>query len=178
MNDLLRLILDSITYLWPVKIVMEYERGVYYVCGRYWKEMGPGPKLVPPFFAELRIESVVPDVYVTRLQSIETKDGKTLTYSATMEIEIVDLNAAYNRVHNYGESALETASAVLSEKLAEVGAEMLTPEKRGYLIAGCLGRLRTELSPLGLKVNTLRFNNFVRQMRIVRLFNDQSYASS
>lgn len=177
MSEFLRLLLDSIAYLWPFRIVREYERGAYYVTGRFWKVMGPGLKLVCPFFTEIQIEGVVRDVYVTPLQTISTRGGGSLTFSATMTVTIADLGRAYNSVMRYSESARESASAILAEKLAEVDAEMLEPEKRGRLVAGCLSRLRSEIEPLGLAVETLRFNNFVKNMRAYRLFQDQTYTN-
>jgi regulator of protease activity HflC (stomatin/prohibitin superfamily) len=169
MNQLWELVKESITYLWPFKIVMAWERGAYYVCGRFWKVMQPGLKIVPPFFTELQIEGAVPTVFGTPLQTITTRDGGTLTFSAAITLELEDIGKAYNRVLNWDETALELASGILAEKLAEVDASRLDPEKRGRLIAACVTELQKELGPYGIKVVTLRFNNFVRNMRVYRL---------
>jgi regulator of protease activity HflC (stomatin/prohibitin superfamily) len=149
--------------------VMTWERGAYYICGRFWRVMGPGLKFVPPFFTELQIEGVVPSVFITPLQTITTRDGGTLTFSAAVTLELEDIGRAHNRVMNWDETALELTSGILAEKLAEVDAPRLDPEKRGRLVSSCVTELQKELGPYGIKVSSLRFNNFVRNMRVYRL---------
>lgn len=178
MSEFLRLALDSIAYLWPFRVVMEWERCAYYVCGHFWKTMGPGLKIVVPFFTELQQEGVVPTVFVTPLQSIMLKDGGTLTFSATITLSVVDLGKAYNSVMKWEQTALELASGLLAEKLADTDTGLFEPEKRGRLVAGCRTAIGNALADYGVKVSALRFNNFVRNMRVYRLFNDHIYANS
>ena len=177
MNQLWELVKESIAYLWPFRLVMEWERGAYYICGHYWRTVKPGLKIIIPFFTHLEVEGIVPAVFVTPMQSITTKDGGTLTFSAAITVVIEDIGKATNNVLNWDETTMELTSAILAEKLAEVDAGKLDPENRGRLVGSCLTRLRSELSPYGVRVEALRFNNFVRNMKVYRLFNDQAYTS-
>jgi hypothetical protein len=172
-GEFVRLILDSISFLWPIHIVMEWERGNYYICGHFWKTMGPGPKLVIPFFTDIRTETAVPMVFVTPMQSIMLKDGGTLTFSATITLTVVDLDKAFNAVETWASTSTELASGILAEKLADTDSGLFEPEKRGRLIGGCKVTLGNALSEYGVKVHALRFNNFVKNMRVYRLFNEQ-----
>ena len=172
MGEFLRLCLDSLVYLWPLRIVMAWERANYYVCGKFWKTMGPGLKVVIPFFTEIRTETAVPMVFVTPMQTIELKHGGTLTFSATVTLSVEDLDKAFNRVEKWVETSTELASAVLADKLADTEAGQFEPEKRGRLIGGCKTTLTNTLAEYGVKVSALRFNNFVRNMRVYRLFNE------
>lgn len=165
-------LIDSIKYLWPFRIVMQWERCNYYVCGKFWKTMGPGLKLVFPFFTELRYESVVPTIFQTPLQTITLRDGGTLTFSATMTVAVVDLDKAFNSVERWAETSSELASGLLAEKLADTDSNLFEPEKRGRLIGACKQSLGSGLAEYGVKLQALRFNNFVKNMRVYRLFNE------
>jgi hypothetical protein len=161
-NDLIRLVLDSIAYLWPFRVVYEGERLLL-------ENDGPGTQVRPAL--RHRDQHRRPGAGGVRHPFAEHHpQGRTLApFSATFTVEVQHLGAGYSKVMSWGESARELASAILAQKLAEVGSEMLEPEKRGRLIAGCLSRLRSE--PFGLRVTTLRFNNFVAA-RVYRVFQD------
>lgn len=178
MSDFLRLLIDSISYLWPLKIVYEWERCAYYVCGHFWKTMGPGLKVVIPFFTDIQSEGIVPTIFVTPLQSIMLKDGGTLTFSATLTLSVIDVGKAYNSVMKWEQTSLELTAGLLAEKLADYDATLFEPEKRGRLVGACKVSLGNALAEYGVKVHALRFNNFIRNMRVYRLFNDHIYTNN
>jgi SPFH domain / Band 7 family len=177
-SDFLRLILDSIAYLWPFEIVYGWEKANYYICGKFWRTLRPGLKIKIPFFTLIETESVVPMIFVTPLQSIMLKDGGTLTFSATITLNVEDLDKALNKVDAWKQTATELTSGLLAEKLASTDATLFEPEKRGYLIGGCKVTLGNALNEYGVRVSALRFNNFIRNMRVYRIFNDQMYTNS
>jgi regulator of protease activity HflC (stomatin/prohibitin superfamily) len=172
-TDFLRLLLEIIQYIWPFRIVWQWEQGCLYICGRYRKTVGPGIYPVIPYFMEVKTDSVVQDPVQTPLQTITLKAGGTLTFSAVVTLEIIDLGKAYNLVVTYENSSLELASAILAEKLTEVEEEQFGPEKRGRLVGACRQALNAKLGEFGVRATELRFNNFVRNMRAYRLLNDQ-----
>jgi regulator of protease activity HflC (stomatin/prohibitin superfamily) len=172
MGDFLRLCLDSIAYLFPFRIVMAWEKANYYVCGKFKRTMGPGLKFIIPFFTEIRSETTVPMVFVTPTQTIMLKNGETLTYSATVTLNVEDLDKAFNTVEKWAESSIELAAAILSDKLADADSGQFEPEKRGRLIASCKTALVKALAEYGVNVSALRFNNFCPKMRVYRLFNE------
>lgn len=176
-TDLGRFIVEIIGYLWPLKIVWQWERGAYYVFGRYWRDVGPFIYPYIPFFTDIRTEGVVRQTFVTPLQTITTKDGGTLTFSASIKLRVVHLGQAYNTVLQWDETALEDACASLADKLADVEVTRFDHTGRGRLIAACRLELDKELGEYGLAIEKLRFNNFVRNMRVYRIFNDQGYTS-
>lgn len=187
MGDFLRLILDSIQYLWPFRIIEQFERGVYHVFGKpirvpTWyggPECTPGRLwIVIPFFTEIRTVVTVRDVIVTDVQTITCSDGGTLTFSATVSIAVSDANLAYNAVRQYAETVREDVSAILAERLAEVDVDRFKPEARGRLIGACRQSLGTQLAAYGVQVTSLRLNNFVRNIPVGRLFNDQLYPNN
>lgn len=186
MGEFLRVLLDSFAYLWPFRLVEQYERGVYYVCGRRveiprWMggpDCKPGiPWPILPFFCEVRTVTTVRDVIATPIQTVTCRDGGTLTFSCTVSIEVEDANLAYNAVHQYAETVKEDVSAIMAEKLAEVEVDRFAPDARGRLVGGCRQALTAQLAAYGVRVTGLRLNNFVRNIPVGRLFNDQLYTN-
>ena len=176
MGDFLRIILDSIQFLWPFRIVQEWERGVYYFCGKSVGECRAGiPYPVIPWFCEIKTLTSVQDTVTTPLQTITTRDGGTLTFNATAQIRIENATFAYNKVAQYTETVVEDIAAILAEKLAEIDPERLAPEHRGRLIGACKQSLAATVGEYGVVIITLRFNNFVRNIRVYRFFNDQLF---
>jgi regulator of protease activity HflC (stomatin/prohibitin superfamily) len=178
MGDLIQRFVDFIREFWPLRTVMAWEAGNIYRLGKYWKTVGPGMYFVIPFFWDVRTDSVVRSTYVTTLQTIDTKDGGTLTFSAAVQLEVSDFAAAQLKVHAYDETAMEDTSALLADTLMRATPRQLEIENRAELLRRCTQQLETELGEYGLTVLSLRFNNFVRNMRVYRLFNDQIYTSS
>lgn len=175
LTDIGRFIMEIIGFLWPLHMVYQWERGAYYVCGRYWMDVNPGVYPAIPWFMEVRAEGCVSQTFVTPLQTITTKDGGTLTFSASFKLRVLDLGQAYNNVLEWGETSTEDTAAALADKLADVDVARLDPANRRSLIAACKKVLDAELKLYGLAVDRLRFNNFVRNMRVYRFFNDQGY---
>lgn len=176
-TDIGRFIVEVIGYLWPLQLVWQWERGAYYICGKYWRDLNPGCYPCIPFFMDVRATGAVSMTFVTPLKTVDLSDGSTLTYSASFKLRIVDLGAAYNNVLDWDETAMEDTAAALSEKLGDVDVARLDVSVRRKLCAACKKMLDAELGEYGLAVDRLRFDNFVRNMPVYRLFNDQGYSS-
>lgn len=178
MGDFLRLILDSIKYLWPFRIVQEWERGGYYIGGRWWREVGPGLKVVVPFFTEVIEASCATAIVPCSREDITMTDGSTLSFSATATVRVVDVYKALNAVEHYHESTQELIGAFLAENLAEVDPERLAPNKRKRLFNDLQRTLSTEAAEFGVEVSKLRFTSFVMNVRTYRLLIDQGGAGA
>lgn len=177
MGDFLRLILDSIKYLWPFRLVQQWEKGGYYVCGRWWKEVGPGLKVVLPFFTEVMEVSCAPAIVGTAREDITMSNGTTLSFSATATVQVVDVYKALNAVEHYHESTQELIGSYLAERLAEVDPERLAPDKRRRLFGDLQRGLAAEAAEYGVEVSKLRFTSFVSSVKTYRLLIDQSGAA-
>lgn len=145
MAELLRLVVDIVSLLFPFRLIHPWERGLYYLFGHCLATVGPGCYLVIPWFSEVRPVSVVPSVHATPIQTVGS-----VTFSASLVLRVTDPAAAYNTLERYEESALELAGAVLSEALHQGEADL------GQVTA----RINAELAPHGVLVERLRFLNY------------------
>jgi regulator of protease activity HflC (stomatin/prohibitin superfamily) len=177
LGDLVQKFFEFLREFWPIHICMEWERANIFRFGKYWRTVGPGWYLVIPFFWDFRSDSTVRTTYVTPLQTIDTKEGGSLTFSASIQVEITDLKAAMVNVEAYDSTAVEDTSSLLADTLMRATPRQLEIENRAELLRKCRERLDAELGEYGLRVITLRFNNYMRNMKVYRLFNDQVYTS-
>jgi SPFH domain/Band 7 family protein len=173
MTDLLRLIVDVIQYIWPFVIVHQWQRGVWYVCGRYWRTVGPGVYPRIPFFMDIHDVTLVPDSHMTNPYTITTKGaaGDTLTFAFVYELEVLDANLANNTVQDYEGKAHMDVLAIVADTLADLPEARLQPDVRNGMIRKCLLEVNKELGRYGMRCNSLRFTIFVRNMKNYRLFN-------
>lgn len=178
MGEFFRLVADFAHFLWPFRIVTEWERGGYYVCGHWWREMGPGLKLVCPWFTEVITATTVPALVSTGREDITLSDGKTLSFSAMATLRVVDVKAALNDVDNYHEAVRELIGSFLAEKLSEVDTARLHPDKRGAYVSLLQRQLQREATDFGIEISKLRFTSFVLNVRTIRLLMDQDHIAT
>lgn len=169
MTDFLRLVVDVAAFLWPFRIVWQWEAGAYYVCGRYVCRVPPMVWPVVPFFFDVKTVNMVPDVFSTEEQTIEMQDGGTLTFTASVRMRVTDPALALNNVVDHEENAVEDVAAVLAETLADMPPERLDPAKRRGLLRKCELEVNKLLGEYGMEVERIRFTNFLRNIRAYRL---------
>lgn len=169
MGDFLRVILDSIAYLWPFRIVQQWECGGYYVFGRYWKQVGPGCYPVFPFFTEVREACIVDDQIRTARQDLTLKDGSMVSVEAVASFKITDYNLAENTVHDCDHRTYLTIESVIADKLRSVEASRLEPAGLSRLLSDLTRWVNEETSVFGVEVSYIRFSTFVTKARTYRL---------
>ena len=177
MSDFFRLLGEWIAFLWPLKKVDQWERGLRYRFGRYRRELSPGIYWATPWFAEIKAESVVPGIIQTPRLDLTLQDGTMVTVQLSATVRVVDLDKALNSVDAYMETAQELITAILAERLAEVDAQRLQPEKRPRLVSDLRRWLDQEAAEFGIAVTKPRFTTFVVNPRPFRLLGDNASAA-
>lgn len=174
MGDFLRLLLDSIHYLWPLRVIATYERGVLFMGGR------PGIELIPtggifksgiypflPFFMRIETLALCEDVVDLPVQSITTSDGKTVTFSANVAYVITNAVAHYTNVQDFADSFSRAACGHLALKVREWSWEELHQGQK-KLEASIKGTLTTRVEDWGVKILEVRLTDcsLTRQYRL------------
>lgn len=187
LSDFLHTILGFIEYLWPLKVVHAWERGLYLVNGRVvqpwgwvafrWRalegvELGPGVYLALPFFTSVHQVAVSWDYVDSGRLDLTLKSGDVLSCEATAKMRVVDLQAAYIGFHDYEHDRTSALRAAISETLVEAGADRFEPGKRGRLLGGSLlNAVREAAGQLGHEVELVQVTTFVLRARVLRLLN-------
>ena len=100
-----------------INILKEYERGVIFMLGRYWKVKGPGLIIVIPILqqmARLQLRTVVMDV---PSQDVISKDNVSVRVNAVVYFRVVDPQKAFIQVENYYEATSQLAQTTLRSVL-------------------------------------------------------------
>lgn len=176
MSDFFRLIGEWLQFLWPLRKVNQWERGLLYRWGRFKRELKPGIYWLVPWFHEIKAESVVRGVVQTPRIDITLRNGSLLTVQAAASVRVTNLERAVNAVDAYMETTQEDITAVLAEKLADVDAGRLEPAKRKALMND-LKRWTQEEVDYGIEIDKLRFTTFVLNPRPFRLMGDNVTAA-
>lgn len=176
MTELLRLVVDIIQPLWPVRLVMPWQKGLYFLCGRYCGEVNPGVWPILPYFGDVKCVSVVPEVYPLPLQTVTLRDGSTLTYSVSITVVVRDAAKAYLKLGHYTETVGELAAAMVSEGLADADPARFDPArgKRDRLLDEIRQELNKEIGQYGVEATAVRLNNFAKGIRTLRLLLDKA----
>ena len=84
-----------------VKILREYERGVIFLLGRFWKIKGPGLIIVIPGVQKMVMVSLRTVVMDVPPQDIITKDNVTVKVNAVVYFRVVDPKKAIIDVEDF-----------------------------------------------------------------------------
>lgn len=172
MNALVQAILEWVRLLWPFSLVDQWERGVYYVCGRSWKTVGPGVYFVFPWFMQIRTLTIAPAILQTERIDITLRDDTIASFAATAVVKVTNPASALNDIDNYHEATLALIASSLADRLARVDIARLEAEKRPRLAKDLAKWITEESSKFGVEVTNIRFTSFVRKVRVYRLLND------
>jgi regulator of protease activity HflC (stomatin/prohibitin superfamily) len=175
MTEILNLLLTIFQACSPIRIVHQWQCGLYYVAGKYRGTVGPGLKLVVPGLCDVTCVSLVPRIEQTPRQTVSLADGKSLTFTASLTIQVFDAALAWNGVERWQETAVELAAGALSELLSAESSKRFAPSygKREKLRAELCQGIDELTARWGVHVLDVRFNDFVLDARPIRLLLDR-----
>ncbi|MCF8198757.1 MAG: slipin family protein [Sulfuritalea sp.] len=102
-----------------IRILREYERGVIFLLGRFWKVKGPGIILVVPGIQQMvrvDLRLVVMDV---PSQDVISRDNVSVKVNAVVYFRVVDPQKAIIHVENYLEATSQLAQTTLRSVLGK-----------------------------------------------------------
>ncbi len=101
------------------RILWEFERGVIFMLGRFWKVKGPGLILVFPIIQKMirvDLRVVVLDIPT---QELITKDNVSLQVNAVLYFRVIDAQKAIVNVEDYFEATNQLAQTTLRSVLGQ-----------------------------------------------------------
>lgn len=102
-----------------IKILKEYERGVVFMLGRFWKVKGPGLVILIPMIqvmTRIELRTLVMDV---PSQDVISKDNISTKVNAVVYFKVVDPEKAIIQVANFIEATGQLAQTTLRSVLGE-----------------------------------------------------------
>ena len=101
------------------RVLREYERGVVFMLGRFWKVKGPGLVLVIPVIQQMvraDLRTIVMDV---PSQDVISRDNVSVKVNAVLYFRIVDPEKAIIQVENFDAATSQLAQTTLRSVLGQ-----------------------------------------------------------
>lgn len=123
------IILVAIILFSAINVLKEYERGVIFMLGRFWKVKGPGLIIVIPMIqqmARVQLRTVVMDV---PSQDVITRDNVSVRVNAVVYFRVVDPEKAIIQIEDFYEATSQLAQTTLRSVLGKHELDDLLAER-------------------------------------------------
>ena len=170
----LELLAHYLRQVWPLWIVKSFQQGIRFRNGRDVALLRPGVYFAWWWFEEIEAVNVVPRVINLPSQTITTKDGKTVTFSANVEFHIENARAYYCAVYDADHSLRNAAMGHLARKIREWTLDELQTHQSD-LERSLERTLTTYVKDWGVVIRDVRLTDLTAS-RGYRLFADQGVA--
>ncbi|MEA3303747.1 MAG: SPFH domain-containing protein, partial [Pseudomonadota bacterium] len=102
-----------------IRILREYQRGVVFTLGRFWKVKGPGFIIIIPFVQQMvrvDLRTIVMDVPT---QDVISHDNVSVKVNAVVYFRVIDPEKAIIQVENFYMATSELAQTTLRSVLGQ-----------------------------------------------------------
>lgn len=158
-----------------VKILREYERGVVFALGRFWRVKGPGLVIIIPGLQEMvrvDIRTVVMDVPT---QDIITNDGVTTRINAVVYFKVMNARDAIVQVENFYDATSMLAQTTLRSVLGQHELDQILSE-REKLNHEIQKVLDDQTDAWGIKVTTVEIKDVDLDETIIKAMAQKAVA--
>jgi regulator of protease activity HflC (stomatin/prohibitin superfamily) len=158
-----------------IRILREYERGVIFTLGRFWKVKGPGLIIVIPVIQQMvrvDLRTVVMDVPE---QDVISRDNVSVKVNAVIYFRVIDPQRAIIQVENFYEATSQLAQTTLRSVLGQHELDDMLAA-REQLNADIQGILDAETDAWGIKVSNVELKHVDLDDRMIRAMAKQAEA--
>ncbi len=158
-----------------IKILREYERGVIFLLGRFWKVKGPGLIIVIPGIQKMirvDLRTIVMDVPP---QDVISRDNVSVKVSAVIYFRVIDPEKAIIQVENRVEATSQLAQTTLRSVLGQHELDDMLTE-REKLNADIQGILDGTTETWGIKVTNVEIKHIDLDESMIRAIAAQAEA--
>lgn len=158
LSPLIIIIIAAMFLYSAIKILKEYERGVIFMLGRFWRVKGPGLIVLVPGVQKMIKVSLRTVVLDVPTQDIITKDNVSVKVSAVVYFRVIDAKKAIIEVEDYLYATSQLAQTTLRSVLgqAELDELLAARDKLNQDLQRILDR-HTE--PWGVKVSNVEMKH-------------------
>lgn len=158
-----------------IRILREYERGVIFLLGRFWKVKGPGFIIVIPFIQQMvrvDLRTVVMDV---PSQDVISRDNVSVHVNAVVYFRVIDPEKSIIQVENFYEATSQLAQTTLRSVLGQHELDEMLAE-RERLNADIQNDLDQQTDAWGIKVSNVEIKHIDLDESMIRAIAKQAEA--
>jgi regulator of protease activity HflC (stomatin/prohibitin superfamily) len=157
------------------RILREYERGVVFMLGRFYKVKGPGLVIIIPILQQMvrvDLRTMVADI---PSQDLITKDNVSVKVNAVLYYRVVDSERAIINVENFMDATGQLAQTTLRSVLGQHELDELLAE-RERLNHDIQGILDQQTDQWGIKVSNVEIKHVDIDESMIRAIAKQAEA--
>lgn len=158
-----------------IRILREYERGVIFQLGRFWKVKGPGFIIVIPFIQQMvRVDLRIITMDVPS-QDVISRDNVTAEVNAVLYFRVIDPQKAVINVEEYIAATSQLAQTTLRSVLGKHELDEMLAE-RDKLNADIQEILDKQTDEWGIKVTNVEIKHIDIAESMIRAIAQQAEA--
>ena len=169
------LVLIVILVAWSLRVLREYERGVVFQLGRFWKVKGPGLIMVVPVIQQMVKVDLRTVVLVVPPQDVITRDNVSVKVNAVAYFRVVDAQKAIIQVADFLNATSQLTQTTLRAVLGKHELDELLAE-REKLNIDIQKTLDTQTDAWGIKVRIVEIKDVDLNESMVRAIARQAEA--
>jgi len=158
-----------------IRILREYERGVVFLLGRFWKVKGPGFIIIIPIIQQMvrvDLRTIVMDV---PSQDVISRDNVSVHVNAVVYFRVIDPEKAIIQVENFYEATSQLAQTTLRSVLGQHELDEMLAE-RERLNTDIQSVLDEQTDAWGIKVNNVEIKHVDLDESMIRAIAKQAEA--
>ena len=157
------------------RVLREYERGVIFMLGRFYKVKGPGLIIVIPILQQMVRVDLRTDVMDVPTQDVISRDNVSVQVNAVIYFRVIDPERAIIQVENFLEATSQLSQTTLRSVLGQHELDDMLAE-REQLNADVQKILDKQTSAWGIKVANLEIKHVDLNETMVRSMAKQAEA--
>lgn len=158
-----------------IRILREYERGVIFLLGRFWKVKGPGFIIVIPLIQQIvkvDLRTIVMDV---PSQDVISRDNVSVHVNAVVYFRVIEPDKAIIQVENFYEATSQLAQTTLRSVLGQHELDEMLAE-RDRLNVDIQSVLDQQTDAWGIKVINVEIKHVDLDESMIRAIAKQAEA--
>ncbi|KGP62335.1 membrane protein [Legionella norrlandica] len=169
------LVLIGLLFISMFKVFREYERGVVFMLGRFWRVKGPGLIIIIPVIQQVvrvDLRTIVMDV---PSQDVISRDNVSVRVNAVVYFRVVVPENAIIQVENYFEATSQLAQTTLRSVLGQHDLDDMLAE-REQLNSDIQKILDAQTESWGIKVSNVEIKKVDLDESMIRAIAKQAEA--
>ncbi len=158
-----------------IRILREYQRGVVFTLGRFWKVKGPGFIIIIPFIQQMvrvDLRTIVMDVPT---QDVISRDNVSVKVNAVVYFRVIDPEKAIIQVENFYMATSQLAQTTLRSVLGQHELDEMLAE-RDKLNVDIQSILDKQTDAWGIKVSNVEIKHIDLDESMIRAIAKQAEA--
>jgi regulator of protease activity HflC (stomatin/prohibitin superfamily) len=174
-TGVLPLIVIGLLLIYAIRILREYERGVVFMLGRFWRVKGPGLVLVVPFVQQMVRMDLRTRVLDVPPQDVISKDNVSVRVNAVVYFRVLDPERAVIQVEHFELATSQLAQTTLRSVVGQHDLDQMLAE-RERLNAEIQRILDAQTDAWGIKVSNVELKHIDLNESMIRAIAKQAEA--